>query len=84
VPDVVSVWVRPAFRGRGVADALIEATAGWARARSFPALSLWVTETNASARRLYARRGFAPTGESQPLPSNPALTESWMSRPLWR
>ncbi len=81
-PDVVSVWVRPAFRGRGVGEALLEATASWAKSRSFPALYLWVTETNAPARRLYARCGFTPTGESQPLPSDPSLPEIRMSRPL--
>ena len=80
--DVVSVWVRPAFRGRGVGEALIDSTAVWATSRSFPALYLWVIETNAPARRLYARCGFTPTGESQPLPSDPALTEIRMSRPL--
>jgi GNAT superfamily N-acetyltransferase len=82
VPDVVSMWVRPACRGRGVGEALIEMTADWTTARSFPVLYLWVTETNAPARRLYARCGFAPTGESQPLPSDPSLTEIRMSRPL--
>jgi ribosomal protein S18 acetylase RimI-like enzyme len=43
---------------------------------------LWVTETNKPARRLYERCGFKPTGERQPLPSNPALGELAMARPL--
>jgi ribosomal protein S18 acetylase RimI-like enzyme len=80
--EVVSVWVRPAFRGRGAADALIQATACWAKTRSLTALSLWVTESNAPARRLYARCGFTPTGESKPLPSDPSLPEIRMSRAL--
>jgi GNAT superfamily N-acetyltransferase len=80
--DLVSMWVRPGFRGRGVGEALIEATAAWAKARSFATLSLWVTESNAPARRLYARCGFTPTGESQPLPSDPSLPEIRMSREL--
>lgn len=81
-PDLVSMWVRPGFRGRGVGEALVEATASWAKARSFATLFLWVTESNAPARRLYARCGFTPTGESQPLPSNRSLPEIRMSREL--
>ncbi len=43
-PDLVSMWVRPGGRGRGVGEALVEAAAGWARARGFSTLFLWVTE----------------------------------------
>ena len=80
--EVVSMWVRPAFRGRGVGEALIEATASWAKSHSFATLFLWVTDSNAPAKRLYARCGFAPTGKSQPLPSDPSQPEIQMSRPL--
>jgi ribosomal protein S18 acetylase RimI-like enzyme len=41
---------------------------------------LWVTETNKAARRMYERSGFTPTGERQPLPSDPALMELAMAR----
>jgi GNAT superfamily N-acetyltransferase len=82
VADVVSMWVRPAARGRGAGEALIEATAGWAEARGHAWLLLWVTESNAPARKLYDRCGFALTGERQPLPSDPALPEVRMRRPL--
>jgi ribosomal protein S18 acetylase RimI-like enzyme len=80
--DLVSMWVRPSARGRGVGEALVEAAAAWAKAHHFGALYLWVTESNAPARRLYERCGFTPTGESQPLPSDPALPEIRMSRAL--
>jgi GNAT superfamily N-acetyltransferase len=80
--DLVSMWVRPGFRGSGVGEALIEATAAWAKAHSFATLFLWVTESNAPARRLYTRCGFTPTGETQPLPSDPSLPEIRMSRAL--
>jgi ribosomal protein S18 acetylase RimI-like enzyme len=43
---------------------------------------LWVADHNDAARRLYERLGFRPTGESQPLPSNPARSESRMRLPL--
>ena len=82
VADVVSMWVRPSARGRAVGDALIEATADWAKARDHATLLLWVTESNAPARRLYERCGFALTGERQPLPSDPTLPEVRMRRLL--
>jgi GNAT superfamily N-acetyltransferase len=82
VADVVAMWARPSARGRGVGEALIEAAAGWARPRDHAALLLWVTESNAPARRLYERCGFALTGERQPLPSDPTLPEVRMRRQL--
>jgi ribosomal protein S18 acetylase RimI-like enzyme len=82
VADVVSMWVRPSARGRGVGEALIGATADWAKARDHTALVLWVTESNTAARRLYDRCGFALTGDRQPLPSDPTLPEVRMRRPL--
>ena len=82
VADLVSMWVRPGFRGLAIGEALVEAAASWAKARDFRTLYLWVTDTNDAARRLYERCGFTATGEQQPLPSNPALTEIRMSRAL--
>jgi len=80
--DIVSMWVRPAARGQQAGEALIAAAAGWAGAKGHDVLYLWVTESNAPARRLYGRCGFTPTGEIQPLPSDPALAEIRMRRPL--
>jgi GNAT superfamily N-acetyltransferase len=81
-PQLVSMWVSPAARGRKAGEALITACADWARARGHAELFLWVTESNASARRLYERCGFIPTGERQPLPSDPSLPEIRMRRVL--
>lgn len=80
--ELVSMWVRPRARGRGVAGALVSAAAEWAKARGHEAMYLWVAEFNHSARGLYERCGFAATGERQPLPSNPALPEIRMLRQL--
>ncbi|HTR95935.1 MAG TPA: GNAT family N-acetyltransferase [Trebonia sp.] len=82
VADLVSMWVRPGLRGQKVGEALVEAAVLWAKEHDFGTLCLWVTEMNDAARRLYERCGFAATGEVQPLPSNPALTEIRMSRAL--
>ena len=80
--ELVSMWVRPSARGLGVGEALVGAAASWAKTRDFGSLSLWVTESNAPAVRLYERLGFGPTGERQPLPSDPALAEIRMRREL--
>jgi ribosomal protein S18 acetylase RimI-like enzyme len=79
---LVSVWVRPAARGLRVGETLVEAAVSWAKAQDFATISLWVTESNTPARRLYDRCGFTPTGERQPLPSDPTLPEIVMSRAL--
>lgn len=80
--DLVSMWVRPSARGTGAADALVNTAADWAKARGHDALYLWVTESNARARGLYERCGFTPTGECQPLPSDPSLPEIRMGLSL--
>ena len=80
--ELVSMYVRPQARGRGVGEALIATVINWAATRNAASVHLWVTETNKPARLLYERCGFTPTPERQPLPSNPALDEIAMSRPL--
>ena len=82
VADLVSMWVRPDARGRGVGESLVRAAAGWGKDHGHGTLHLWVTESNEPARRLYERCGFAATGQRQPLPSHPALTEIRMRLPL--
>ena len=76
------MFVRPQAQGRGVGAAVIDAVAGWARQQGASTVHLWVTETNSRARLLYERCGFTVTAERQPLPSNPALSEIGMIRPL--
>jgi GNAT superfamily N-acetyltransferase len=80
--ELVSMYVRPSARGRGVGEALVAAVIDWAAERQATTVHLWVTETNAPARALYERCGFTLTGEDQPLPSDPSLGEVAMSRTL--
>jgi len=80
--ELVSMYVRPRARGRGVGEALVAAVIDWAGQRNAERVRLWVTETNVPARALYERCGFALTGERQPVPSNPGLDEVAMTRPL--
>ena len=80
--ELIGMFVRPQARGRGVGEAIIDAVVGWAREKGAAAVHLWVTETNKHARMLYERCGFTVTAERQPLPSNPALGEVGMQRPV--
>src|SRR5580658_597223 len=80
--ELVSMYVRPRARGRGLGDALVAAVIGWARYKNAAEVHLWVTETNAPARALYDRCGFTLTGERQPVPSTPSLDEVAMTRTL--
>ena len=61
--------------GRALLDAAV-AFAGDVEIR------LSVTETNAAARRLYERYGFAPTGHTEPLLERSQPTSFRFSRPL--
>jgi ribosomal protein S18 acetylase RimI-like enzyme len=60
---LISMWVDPVARGRGVAEALITAITGWAASSGAVALGLSVMPDNIAARRTYARNGFAPSSE---------------------
>jgi len=79
---LVSMWVDPHHRRQGVAHALIDQALRWAAGRQAREVVLWVADQNGAARRLYEGIGFRPTGDRQPLPSNPALTESRLRLPL--
>lgn len=75
VVALISMWVSPDARGRGVGDALVDEVVRWARDQHAEAVELWVTRGNDVAERLYARHGFVRTGAARALPSNPALDE---------
>src|ERR1700755_2085013 len=55
VVELVSMFVRPQARGRGVGEAVIDAVAGWARQQGASTVHLWVTETKSPARLLAER-----------------------------
>ena len=77
--QLVSMYVRPGARGRGVGEALVATVIDWAMENHAASVHLWVTETNTHARALYERCRFTPTGERQPLPSDPSFGEVAMS-----
>ncbi|MFJ2520655.1 GNAT family N-acetyltransferase [Cellulosimicrobium cellulans] len=84
VAELVSVWVDPGARGTGVAAALLRSAGPLVAELGARTLALWVTTTNDPALRLYERAGFAPTGETKPLPSDPRVAELRMARRIPR
>lgn len=61
--ELISMWVDPAVRGRGVAAALITAIARWAAGTGAATLALSVMSDNEAARRAYERNGFTVSDE---------------------
>lgn len=69
VVELISMWVAPAARGRGVGDALVGEIERWARSIDARVLRLSVAEDNMAASALYQRHGFEYTGElGDPMP----------------
>ncbi|WP_203706924.1 GNAT family N-acetyltransferase [Asanoa iriomotensis] len=66
--EVISVWVSPAGRGRGVGDALLDGIVRWAAESGASAVRLSVKADNAAATKLYERAGFVHVG---PNPADP-------------
>ena len=58
--ELVSMYVRPELRGRGVGGRLVDAFREWARGRGAQRLTVTAYATNAAALALYQSRGFTP------------------------
>ena len=61
--QVQGVWVRPEYRGRGLAAPGMAAVVELARASISPVVSLYVNDFNTPARATYLRAGFNEVGE---------------------
>jgi GNAT superfamily N-acetyltransferase len=79
---LVAAWVDPAARGRGVGDALVAEVLAWARERGYAEVGLRVADGNEPARKLFLRNGFTPTGEREPLDSDPSVGTERLVRTL--
>jgi GNAT superfamily N-acetyltransferase len=79
---LVAMWVTPEHRGRAIGADLARAVIAWAAEAGFEAVTLWVVVENVPARTLYRNLGFRPTGDAQPLPSDPGLIEERWELPL--
>jgi ribosomal protein S18 acetylase RimI-like enzyme len=78
--ELISLWVDPDWRGRGIGDQLVSTVIDWATEHGFRTIQLWVAEGNQAAERLYSRHGFSRTGERQLMPSAANRTEFAMIR----
>jgi GNAT superfamily N-acetyltransferase len=64
--ELISMWVAPRARGRGVGDVLMQAIEQWGSRNGARVLRLNVAIGNPGADRLYRRNGLAYTGEDGP------------------
>lgn len=63
--ELSKCYVLPGSHGAGVAQALMSATLGMARARGAAGVWLGVNEENARANRFYQKQGFALVGRKR-------------------
>ncbi|MEQ8859595.1 MAG: GNAT family N-acetyltransferase [Pseudomonadales bacterium] len=66
---LLSMWVAPRARQRGIGAALVRAVVDWASAAGHRRLLLDVADGNDAAIALYARCGFVATGITGSLPA---------------
>ncbi len=62
VVHLMAMWVSPALRGSGAADALVASVLSWAESQGAATVRLNVIQANGRARRVYERNGFCATG----------------------
>ena len=80
--DLVSMWVAPEMRHRGIARLLVGAVIDLATETSAREVALWVTRGNTAAESLYQSMGFGLTGNTQPLPWDPSTDELELVLPI--
>lgn len=80
IVNLVGLWSAPGYRDIGVATALVEAVADWARSIGADRLRLWVVERNEFARAFYLGEGFEPTGATIPYELDPRIKQVAMVR----
>ena len=73
--QVISMWVDPRYRRRGVGKALIDGVMEWNRARDVSELVLMVTSVNIGAIAFYEQLRFRKTGAATQYPNDPSIVE---------
>jgi GNAT superfamily N-acetyltransferase len=80
---IVGVYLRPEYRGTGLAESLFRAMEGWASGRPYVVrMLLHVHEENPRAEALYRRIGYVRTGGFVEDPKVAGLREFEMIRAL--
>jgi len=80
--QLISMWVAPEARGRGVARDLIRAVATWTLDRGSARVVLFVQEANTPARQLYERAGFSLTGDRAPASAGRSAFKLILAAPV--
>ncbi|MBV8959525.1 MAG: GNAT family N-acetyltransferase [Actinobacteria bacterium] len=78
---VMAMWVAPERRGTKLGATILDTVIDWARQQGASMVSLGVTDGNSPAQKLYRSRGFQPTGEREPLKSDPTRECVFLERP---
>jgi GNAT superfamily N-acetyltransferase len=76
--QLISVWVLPEQRGKGVAHGLTTAVMRFAAAAGMQRMTVWFTDGNSPAKTLYERLGFRATGRHQRMPARASIEEHEM------
>jgi GNAT superfamily N-acetyltransferase len=76
------MWMDPVVRRAGLGRRLLQAVIDWASQRGAVRLDTSVSTEASTAHALYLSEGFVATGKTEPLASNPTLTEVFLSRAL--
>lgn len=79
--ELIAMWVEPAARGAGVADALVTAVKARAMELGLEALFLEVAAENVRAVQFYQRHEFVFMDEWEPIDSHPHILAQSMR---WR
>jgi GNAT superfamily N-acetyltransferase len=77
-----TLYVLPAYQGRGVGSALHDLALDCLRAKGCQEARLWTLEGNDAGRRFYERRGWSLTDETRVVPYPPNPIDVQYARPL--
>jgi len=77
--QLIAMWVRPEYRGSGIAAQLVDAVKADAVAAGHARLVLDVSPENAPAARFYQKQGFVFLPHWEPLASHPHIQVQQMA-----
>ncbi|WP_413721301.1 GNAT family N-acetyltransferase [Sodalis sp. RH24] len=80
LPEIKRLYVDPAFRGCGIASALLTRLEGWARGQGFRDLYLETGIYQMDAVALYEKQGFSRVGRFGAYPDDPLSL--YMHKPI--
>jgi ribosomal protein S18 acetylase RimI-like enzyme len=82
--NLIGMWIKPEFRGSGVAEHLVNAVKARAIDKGYRRVMLGVSPDNLRASRFYRKQGFVFIDEFEELSSHPHIkvqTMEWVSMP---